>query len=235
MDDYKSHKEETDYNEDLDLETEIMTDQEGKDACGCGSGSECMTLELQRRRCKQTWHRYRKDHYKFNDMVKSPRKARGPDTLSKFTCLPPEIRDKIYRYVFQAASWAADLRQWKPAYECPDVDPEHHDEYIYLKPLDTRKLAVNRQIYAEALDIPYSSNDFVVDVSEGDTIAQFVHDATGLAAPRPTSKIRRWHILVTLMHVKQELGKAMHTIASAMKQCLRLDEVRFTWITVPRE
>ncbi|KAL8961801.1 MAG: hypothetical protein Q9183_005256 [Haloplaca sp. 2 TL-2023] len=224
---YEREKEE--YHEVLGLDAEILTDREAEDECETGNESEYLRLEVYRRRCQQTWQRYRKDHYKFDDLVKSPKEARGPDTMSRFTCLPPEIRNNVYQYVFQPTNCATYLRQWKPDCECQEG--EEANLYTNSQPLDTRILAVSRQIHAEALDTLYSSRDFVVDVSGWDTLPRFVYDATGLVAPRPTSKIRRWHILVTFTNIKQEFGKAMHIIASVMKQCIRLEEVRFTWVT----
>ncbi|KAL8734805.1 MAG: hypothetical protein Q9181_003029 [Wetmoreana brouardii] len=226
---YKREKEE--YNEALRLEDDILTDKEAEDDCDCGNAVSDIRMELQRRRCEQTWTRYRRDHRKFNQTCKFPAEAVGPGSFHQFAHLPAEIRNRIYYFVFNGADNATELREWQLEFEASKVEPEH--QFTHLQPVDTRILAVNRQVHLEALDVLYSAKCFVVDINKSSVLPAFVQCSTGNHAPRPTSKIRRWHISLTFTHIAQDFGNALRDLCNVMKGCGRLDEVRFTWITVP--
>ncbi|KAL8705360.1 MAG: hypothetical protein Q9201_001516 [Fulgogasparrea decipioides] len=226
---YKREKEE--YNEALRLDDEILTDKEAEDDCECGNAVWDIRTEPQRRRCEQTWTRYRRDHHKFNQTRKFPAEVVGPGSFHQFAHLPAEIRNRIYYFVFNDADDATELREWQLEFEACNIDSER--QFTHLQPLDARILAVNRRVHVEALDILYSSKCFVVDISRSSDLPGFVQCSTGTHAPRPTSKIRRWHILITFTDIAQDFGIQLRDLCNAMKRCIRLDEVRFTWISVP--
>lgn len=233
MDDRKRYeKEKREYNEALRLEEEILTDREAENECECRNGYADIRKELERRRCEQTWARYRRDHPKFKQALQAPDDDLGPGTFCRFADLPTEIRDQIYYYVFKGSNNATELRQWQLEFEAYGTEPEHC--FTHLQPLDTRILAVSHRIYSEALEVLYCSNTFVVDVSKNDVLPLFVQDATGSQAPRPTSKIKRWHIILTFTNIAQDFAKAFQDLRDVMELCIRLDEVRFTWISIPR-
>lgn len=221
------------YNENLRLDEEILTDKEAEDECECGNGFDDIRVALQRRRCEQRWSRYRRDHHRFNTMVKATDQAVGPGSFHLFLSLPVEIRDQIYTHLFASASNGGGLRQWQLEYETTGPDPELR--FTHLHPLDTRVLATSHQTYAESLDALYSNTCFVVDIARSSILPLFVQYPTGTMAPRPTAKIRRWHIQLTLTnlrHMDMILPQVV-SLRDVMKQCDRLDEVRFTWLTVP--
>ncbi|KAL9004423.1 MAG: hypothetical protein Q9188_002761 [Gyalolechia gomerana] len=221
------------YNDNLRLDEEILTDEEAEDECDCRNGFDDIRVALQQRRCEQLWSRYRRDHPKFNTTVKATDQAVGPGSFHRFLALPVEIRNQIYSHLFQSASNSRGLRQWQLEYEARVTDPELR--FSRLHPLDTRILATSHQTYAESLDALYSTGCFVVDIARSSILPLFVQDPTGTLAPRPTAKIRRWHIQLTLTNLSHK-DMILHQVVAlrdVMKQCVRLDEVRFTWLTVP--
>lgn len=221
------------YNDTLRLDEEIVTDEEAEEECECGNGWNDTRVALQRRRCEQQWSRYRRDHPRFNMTVKAMDHAIGPGSFHRFTDLPAEVRDQIYAFLFQSASRSNGLRQWQLEFETQGPDPELR--FTQLQPLDTRILVSNRQIYGESLDVLYSTSCFVVDIARASTLPLFIQDPTGTAAPRPTAKIRRWHIQIKFNNSKHKdmLLPQLVAVRDVMKQCLCLDEVRFTWLAVP--
>ncbi|KAL8941000.1 MAG: hypothetical protein Q9211_002005 [Gyalolechia sp. 1 TL-2023] len=221
------------YNNNLRLDEEILTDKEAGDECDCGNGFDDIRVALQRRRCEQRWSRYRRDHPRFNSTVKATDHALGPGTFYRFLALPTEIRDQIYTHLFQTASNSRGLRQWQLEYETTGPDPELR--FTHLHPLDTRIFATSHQIYAESLDALYSTGCFVVDIARSSILPLFIQNPTGTLAPRPTTKIKRWHIQLTLTNLRHKDMVLPQVVAlrDVMKQCVRLDEVRFTWLTVP--
>ncbi|KAL8721545.1 MAG: hypothetical protein Q9225_001799 [Loekoesia sp. 1 TL-2023] len=221
------------YNDILLLDEEIVTDKEAEEECECGNGWNDVRVALQRRRCEQQWSRYRRDHPRFNMTVKAMDHAVGPGSFDRFIDLPVEVRNQIYTYLFRSLSRSSGLRQWQLEFETDGPDPELR--FTHLQPLDTRILATNCQIYAESLDILYSTGCFVVDIARASILPLFIQDPTGTSAPRPTAKIRRWHIQVKFNNSKHKdmILPQLVAVRDVMKQCVRLDEVRFTWLAVP--
>ncbi|KAI4178877.1 MAG: hypothetical protein L6R41_008169, partial [Letrouitia leprolyta] len=219
------------YNDNLRLDEEILTDKEAEDECECGNGFDDIRVALQRRRCEQRWSRYRRDHPRFNATVKATDQAVGPGTFHRFLDLPVEIRDQIYAHLFDGAGNGGGLRQWQLEYETTGPDPELR--FTHLHPLDTRILATCHQIYAESLDALYSNTCFVVDIARSSIPPLFIQHPTGIVAPRPTAKIRRWHVQLTLTNLRHldMIRPQVVALRDVMKQCDRLDEVRFTWLT----
>ncbi|KAL8708473.1 MAG: hypothetical protein Q9220_006630 [cf. Caloplaca sp. 1 TL-2023] len=227
-------KEKMKYNATLNLDEEIHTDEEAEADTDCGNGVAALRVSLERKRCEQQWSRYRQDHHHFNKSVSPSGESTGPGTFPRFVHLPPEIRHLIYSFALRASSNTRELRQWNLEYEGPHIGPELR--LTHLKPLDTRVLAANRQIYQEALNVLFSSNCFAVDVNQASNLPAFVAQATGCLAPRPTSKIRRWHVKITFTNIHQEpsLLYQLRLLRDEMSRSVCLDEVRFTWISVPQ-
>ena len=228
-------REKTEYNHHLPLDEEILTDKEEEDKWECGNAVFESRMSLQRRRCEQQWERYRRDHWKFN---RTPlRIAVSKDVhlaeFHRFRDLPPEIRVQVYSHVFAARRSTKTLMQWQREYESADIDADLR--FTYLQPLDTRILAVSREIYAEALEVLYRSRCFTINVTRASVPPLFVREATGSVPPRPTSKIRRWHIQLTLTDIsyKELVVRQLKLIHDVMKDCISLEEVRFSWISVP--
>lgn len=230
---YEREKEE--YNRSLDLDEDILTDHESEAQHECGNGYMEEREGLQRLRCEQLWSRYRRDHERFNNTVRCLSNSTGPGCFHRFGELPVEIRDRIYEFVLQISRHKTGLRQWQLIYESNNYDFSSRSIYTNLLPLDTRILAANRQIYLEALDILYASNSFVVDVTRGSVLPNFIARATGLEAPYPASRIRRWHIRLIFTNVNDKpiISSQLDEIRKVMGHCLVLKEVRFSWITVP--
>ncbi|KAI4147597.1 MAG: hypothetical protein L6R39_003067 [Caloplaca ligustica] len=221
------------YNYNLDLEEDITTDNEGIGECECGTGLFEIREETLRRRCEQIWGRYRRNHHKFNASYEAPRQAVGPGCFHRFMDLPEELRSQIYTYLLYSAWGTGGLRQWQLEFESNDRVPEFR--FTDNLPLDTRILVTNHEVYRAALNTLYSTNCFTVDVSRASTIPLFIQGATNLSPPRPTSRIRRWHIRLVFTDIifTNTIVPQLVAVRDVMKQCVRLDEVRFTWITVP--
>ncbi|KAL8696055.1 MAG: hypothetical protein Q9224_002995, partial [Gallowayella concinna] len=233
---YECEKKE--YNEQLNLDDEILTDKEEEDGMECGNGVAEIRQALQRRRCEQEWSRYRQDHPRFNrPLYTSSHKTSAPDTFHPFLSLPTEIRDQIYTHYFSPSRSSSnnEIRQWHLLYESATHEPELR--FTHLHPLDTRLLATTRQIYTEALEILYSSKTFIVDIARASVPPLFIADAHDdeNAPPRPTAKIRKWHIRLTFTDLthKNSILPQLKLVHDALASCARIDEVRFTWITVP--
>ncbi|KAI4093480.1 MAG: hypothetical protein LQ344_002893 [Seirophora lacunosa] len=228
---YEQQKRE--YNATLDLDEDILTDQEAIDECECGNGVNDIRLATQKQRCEQQWARYRQDHATFKQGYKAPAQATGSGQFCRFMDLPKEIQGQIYGRLFETSPRTRELRQWQLEFEATDCGAELR--FTHTQPLDTRILAVSRGVYYAALGTLYSTNYFVVDVSRASTLPLFVRDPTHLSAPRPTSRIKRWHIrlIYTDRADTQTTKRQLIAVRDTMKQCTRLDEVRFTWITVP--
>ncbi|KAI4132826.1 MAG: hypothetical protein LQ338_000530 [Usnochroma carphineum] len=228
-------QEKRDYNNTIDLEEEINSDNEAMDDFECGNGVQGKRLATLKRRCEQQWARYRRDHPKFNQSYKAPEQAVGPGYLKRFMELPVEIRNQIYAYTLPSYRDGRALRQWQLTYEIDDIDDDDQLRFTDLQPLDTRILAVSREVYAGALDMLYSTNCFTVDIAMASALPLFIQDATGLSPPRPTSRIRRWHIRLTSADVRQLniTWPQLFAVRNVMKQCVHLDEVRFTWLSGP--
>ncbi|KAL8806008.1 MAG: hypothetical protein Q9223_004699, partial [Gallowayella weberi] len=92
-------------------------------------------------------------------------------------------------------------------------------------------------LYAESLDILYASKTFVVDISRASVPPLFVADPSSdnNAPPRPTAKIRKWHIRLAFTDLghKDSILPQLKLAHDALASCVRIDEVRFTWIAVP--
>lgn len=151
----------------------------------------------------------------------------------RFQDLPPEIRVQVYSHVFDAPRSTKTLRQWQLEYESANIEAALR--FTHLQPLDTRILAVSRKIYAEALEVLYSSRCFTINITRASVPPLFVREATGSVPPRPTSKIRRWHIQLTFTDIshKELVIPQVKLIHDVMKDCISLEEVRFSWISVP--
>ncbi|KAL9046606.1 MAG: hypothetical protein Q9214_000602 [Letrouitia sp. 1 TL-2023] len=231
---YEQEKEE--FNQSLDLDEDIFRDPEFPDAPR-QIGNEYIERDegVQRLRCEQLWSRYRRDHERFNNTIRSPSSTTGPGCFHRFGELPVEIRDRIYEFALQSSRPKMGLRQWRLIYESNDYNPFPLLIYTKLQPLDTRILAANRQVYLEALNILYASNSFVIDVTKETALPNFIARATGLEAPHPTSRIRRWHIKLVFTSVGDRpiISSQLDEIRKVMSHCLILEEVRFSWITVP--
>ncbi len=223
-------REKMEYNDNLALDDELLTDNDEEGRMECGNAVNEIRQALQRRRCEQQWARYRRDHWAFSTHSRSDV---GPAALHRFRDLPTEIRIQIYTQLFDARGSPEALRQWQLEYESADTDPNLR--FTHLQPLDTRILAASRQIHAEALDALYSTRCFTVDVARASAPPLFIRKPTGVVAPRPTSKIKRWHIRLTFTDVlhKEFILPQLHLVHDAMKDCIALDEVRFSWISVP--
>ena len=226
-------QEKREYNDSLQLDEEILTDKEAENECECGNAVNDIRVALERRRCEQLWSRYRHDHHKFDKTITTTDHAVDPGKLHRFMDFPAEIRRHVYACLFQISSKSSGLRQWQLEFESEGIDPGLR--FTHLQPLDTRILVINHQIYAEALDILYSSTCFVVDIAASSILPLFIRDSTGVLAPRPTSKIKQWHIQLHFSSSKHKdvIQSQLIAVRDAMKQCTRLDKVRFTWFTVP--
>ncbi|KAL8928812.1 MAG: hypothetical protein Q9208_001590 [Pyrenodesmia sp. 3 TL-2023] len=227
-------EEKIEYNAHLQLEEEILTDHEELAECECGDDANDIRAATQRRRCEQQWSRYRRDHRKFNESYKAPDQAVGPGYFHCFMELPTEIRNQIYSYILSGSRGTTrDLRQSQLNFESRDQDSDLR--FTDMQPLDSRILVANREIYNATLAMLYSTNCFIVDVTSASILPLFVEDPTGLSAPRPTSRIRRWHIRLTFTDVvdRNRIRRQLIAVRDVMKQCVRLDEVRFSWISVP--
>ncbi|KAI4230762.1 MAG: hypothetical protein LQ349_006052 [Xanthoria aureola] len=223
-------REKMEYNDNLALDDELLTDKEEEGRMECGNAVAEVRQALQRRRCEQQWARYRRDHWAFST---HSRRDVGPAAFHRFRDLPTEIRIQIYTHLFGARGRLEVLKQWQLEYESADTDPDLR--FTHLQPLDTRILAASRQIHAEALDVLYSTRCFTVDVARASAPPLFIRKPTGVVPPRPTSKIKRWHIRLTFTDVlhKEFIIPQLHLVHDAMKDCIALDEVRFSWISVP--
>ena len=229
-------REKTEYNHHLPLDEDILTDQEEEENKEeCGNAVLETRKSIQRRRCEQQWTRYRQDHWKFNspplqtDASKDVHMAK----FHRFQHLPPEIRNQVYSHRFDARTSTKTLRQWQLEYESADRDADLH--FTHLQPLDTRILAVSRNVYAEALQVLYSSRCFTVNIARASIPPLFVREPTGSVPPRPTSRIKRWHIQLTFTDVlhKDLIFPQLRLIHDVLKNCISLEEVRFSWISVP--
>lgn len=220
-------REKTEYNHHLPLDEDILTDQEEESQMECGNAVFETKMSLQRRRCEQQWARYRRDHWKFNN---PPLRTAE---FHRFQDLPPEIRVQIYSHVFNAPRSTKTLRQWQLQYESVDIDADLR--FTRLQPLDTRILAVSRETYAESLEALYSSRYFTVNITRASAPPLFVQESTGSMPPRPTSKIRRWHIQITFTDIlhKDFIIPQLRLIHDVLKDSISLEEVRFSWISVP--
>ncbi|KAL9576073.1 MAG: hypothetical protein Q9212_007409 [Teloschistes hypoglaucus] len=236
LDCQRYEKEKTEYNGILRLDDEILTDEEAEKDCECETDLMDMRRERQRRRCEQTWVRYRRGHPAFNKSVMPSAESVGPGNFPRFLELPQEIRDRIYRHYFNDRGICRELRQWQLEYECYKVDRDV--VFIDLKPLDTRILAINHQAHAEALDFLYSyrKHCFVVNMSEASILPSFVRHSTGIEAPRPTSRIKQWHIYISFTDLRQvkRMTAQLQQLRNVMEQCNNIERVKFTWVTVPR-
>ncbi|KAI4221256.1 MAG: hypothetical protein L6R36_007039 [Xanthoria steineri] len=224
-------REKMEYNDNLALDEELVTDKEEEGRMECGNAVAEIRQALQRRRCEQQWARYRRDHWAFSTHSRST--DVGPAAFHRFRDLPTEIRIQIYTHLFGARGRLEVLKQWQLEYESADVDPDLR--FTHLQPLDTRILAASRQIHAEALEVLYSTRCFTVDVARASVLPLFIRNPTGVVLPRPTSKIKRWHIRITFTDVlhKEFVLPQLHLVHDALKDCIALDEVRFSWISVP--
>ncbi|KAL8993769.1 MAG: hypothetical protein Q9169_006101 [Polycauliona sp. 2 TL-2023] len=246
-------REKREYNRFVDVEEELLTDQEEEAKIDCGTGYAETRASLERQRCEQRWARYRRDYiqsdHNNNDDDNSKTlttTAQGssvsaPDPpeekFPRFSDLPLEIRLQIYAHLFQSpkpSDTDRALRQWQLEYE-KSSDEDAELRFPHLHPLDTRILPANQRIYVEALGILYASRGFVVDIARASIAPLFIQHATGLVPPRPSSKIRRWHLRVTftdLLH-QGHIMPQLELVHDVMKSCVSIDEVRFTWISVP--
>ncbi|KAL8661434.1 MAG: hypothetical protein Q9202_005616 [Teloschistes flavicans] len=235
LDHQRYENEKMEYNTALQLDDEILTDAEAEKDCECGNGLMDLRSELQRRRCEQTWARYRRDHTSFNHSIQPPAGSLGQEKFFHLFDLPQEIRDRIYRHYFGSPGTCRELRQWQLEYEGYGVEPEIN--FTDLKPLDTRILAVNHQVYAEALDILYSCrmHHFLVDISKASVLPLFIRLATGTEVPRPTSRIKQWHLCITFTNLSQvtRMKSQIQQLREVMGQCSKIERVKFTWTTVP--
>ncbi|KAL9011227.1 MAG: hypothetical protein Q9173_003911 [Seirophora scorigena] len=233
LDRERFERQKREYNAAIPLEEDILTDQEAIDECECGNAVDDIRSETQKKRCEQQWARYRQDHSSFKQGYQAPAQAIGPGQFHRFMDLPKEIQDQIYARLFESSPPTRELRQWQLGFEATDCGAELR--FIHTQPADTRILAVSREVYYAALGNLYSTNYFVVDVSRASTLPLFVRDPTHLSPPRPTSRIKRWHIrlIYTDRLDTQTINRQLIAVRDTMKQCTRLDEVRFTWITVP--
>ena len=223
-------QEKREYNDTLDLEDDILTDQEAMDECECGNGADDIEMETERLRCEQNWTRYRRDHAKFNQGHHASEQGADSCSFNRFKELPIEIKNQIFRYVLCGSHTRREIRQWQLYYESRKIPFELR--FTDLQPLDTRILVASREIYNSALQELYSVNTFVVDISKASTTPLFVRDATSNLSPRPTSAIRRWHIRLSSQKITDEdlIMPQIIAVRNAMKQCACLEEIRFTWI-----
>ena len=223
-------QEKREYNDTLDLEDDILTDQEAMDECECGNGADEIEMETERLRCEQNWTRYRRDHVKFNQGHHASEQGVDSCSFNRFKELPIEIKNQIFRYVLCGSHTRREIRQWQLYYESRKIPFELR--FTDLQPLDTRILVASREIYNSALQELYSVNTFVVDISKANATPLFVRDATSNLSPRPTSKIRRWHIRLSYKKTTDEdlIMPQIIAVRDAMKQCACLEEIRFTWI-----
>ena len=217
------------YNDTLSLEEDIVTDQEALDECECGNGANDIQVETERLRCEQNWTRYRRDHPKFNQRHQASEHGVDSRCFNRFKDLPMEIKHQIYRHVLCGSRTGHEIRQWQLHYESRGNPFELR--FTDLQPLDTRILAASREIYNSALHELYSVNTFIVDISKANATPLFVRHATGIRSPRPTSRIRRWHIRLFYADTRHEnsIISQMVAVRDAMKQCVYLEEIRFTW------
>ncbi|KAL8788541.1 MAG: hypothetical protein Q9213_001614 [Squamulea squamosa] len=225
-------REKMDYNDNLQLDEEILTDKEVENGMECENDHAYLRRAMQRRRCEQNWARYRRDHKKFKSLETVSRGNAVPTSFHRFRDLPPEIRIQIYNHVFNVWRTTKCLRHWQLVYESEDRD---FDVRLTNLPLDTRILTVNREIYAEALEVLYSSRCFTVDIHRTSVPPLFVQKATGSLPPRPTSKIRRWHVRLIFSHIshKDSITPQLELVRDVIKDCICLEEVRFSWFSVP--
>ncbi|KAL8951145.1 MAG: hypothetical protein Q9222_002860 [Ikaeria aurantiellina] len=233
IDQRRYQREKWEYNDTILLDEELHTDEEAEAEMECGNGVATLRAELERKRSEQRWIRYRQDHCKFNESVATSDEVAGPGEFHRFGDLPAEIRRLVFKFVFCKPTSTKELRLWRLEYEYSDIDSKLR--FTHLSPLDTRILAANRHIYEEALDVLYSSSCFVIDINDRSTLPPFISHATGHSAPRPTSRIRRWHIRITFTNAKRKslIFYQLGRLREEMSKCPRLDEVRFTWVSVP--
>ncbi|KAI4205513.1 MAG: hypothetical protein LQ350_000292 [Teloschistes chrysophthalmus] len=212
-------KEKMEYNRVLQLDDDIR-EEDCRDK----------VFEYSRRRGEQRWARYRRDHPKFNPSVEAVGTSVGPCSSSRFLDLPRELRDRIYRHYFDEPRTRREFRQWQLVYEAYKVEPEM--DFSETEPFDTRILAVNHQVYAEALDVLYSHRTrcFVVDITKASVLPLFVRHATGTQAPRPTLKIRRWHVYINLTNRNQvtRMKSQLQQLCDVMEQSKKIEEITFT-------
>ena len=224
-------KEKIEYNQSLDLDEEIETDfeEEGdfpmdhKRGLAIAKVNDC----LEERRCEQAWQRYRTDHHTF---AQSPRDGTSPRTFHRFLDLPLELRNLVYTFALPQAHH--EVRQWQFIYEIGAIDG-----FAGLRPLDTRLLAVNRQLCFEGLRTLYSSNTFVVDIDGcPDSMPLFIRKSLGSLDSSPTIYIRRWHLIIVFTHPAQKCRvlSQLQKVHDVMRQFKVLESVRFSWITISK-
>ena len=223
-------QEKREYNDTLNLEDDILPDQKAIDECECGSGDNDIKVKNARLRCEQNWTRFRRDHANFNQGHHAPEQGVDSCSFNRFKELPGEIKNQIYRHVLCGSHTRREIRQWQLYYESRKIPFELR--FTDLQPLDTRILVASREVYNSALQELYSVNTFVVDISKANATPLFVRDATSSLSPRPTSKIRRWHIRLSYRRTEDEelIMPQIIAVRDAMKQCASLEEIRFTWI-----
>ena len=226
-------QEKREYNDTLDLEDEILTDQEALNECECGNGANDIRVETERLRCEQKWTRYRRDHPKFNKGHHASEEGVDSRSFNRFNDLPVEIKNQIYQHVLCDSKVGGEIRQWQVHYESKGNPFELR--FTDLQPLDTRILVASREIYNSALHQLYSVKTFVVDISDFTATPLFVRDATNFSSPRPTSRIRRWHIRLFYGQLtdKALIMPQIIALRDALKQCANLEEIRFTWMCSP--
>ena len=221
------NKEKLEYNQALDLDEEIETDfeEQGDFRIGEKRGEAIAPINdcLDERRCEQAWQRYRTNHPAWN-RANAPKDGLGPGSFHRFLELPFELRALVYEY---ALPNARQIRQWQLFYETGASDG-----LVDMRPLDTRFLAVNRQLHHEALRAMYLSNTFVVDIDGSNDVPLFIEKTTGTLAPRPTAYIKRWHLIIIFTDPRKEpsITHQLRKVHDIMRQCYSLDSVRFTCV-----
>ncbi|KAL8925625.1 MAG: hypothetical protein Q9172_002129 [Xanthocarpia lactea] len=224
-------REKMEYNDTIPLDDESLSEDE----MNWSNDVADMVQALRRRRGQQQWARYRRDHKNFNrhSLEKAQDQDSPPAKFHRFGDLPPEIRAQIYAHLFRQRRSTGDLRHWQLEFESAGTDADLG--FTHFEPLDTRILAVSRQVYTEALEVLYSSRCFIVDIALASVPPLFVQKASGNLPPRPTSKIRRWHIRVNFTNIlhRDYILPQLQLVHDVMKECSCLDTVRFSWLSVP--
>ncbi|KAL8637704.1 MAG: hypothetical protein Q9228_005054 [Teloschistes exilis] len=236
LDHQRFEKEKTEYNRDLQLQDEILDHCKADPDSSWGIALVGEWKELRRRQCEQIWARYRRDHPKFNQSIEVLGESVGPGSFSHLLDLPQEIRDRIYQHYFDYPSRSRrGFRQWQLEYEAYNVEPEM--AFGHSTPLDTRILAVNHQVHSEALDVLYSHrmHCFVVDISKASVLPIFIRHPTGTQPPRPTLKIKRWLVNITLTNLNQvtRMKSQLQQLCDVMEQCSKIEQITFRRRTAP--